>query len=49
MILVTGFATVSQITNHCQISRCIKIFFTVELLIVTSQISVININDPRKH
>jgi len=25
MLLVTGFATVSQIANHCQIRCCIKI------------------------
>jgi len=26
MLLVTGFATVAQISNHCQISCCITKF-----------------------
>jgi len=46
MLLVAGFATVSQIANHCQLSRCIIKFVEVELTNVTSQDYVINMNDP---
>jgi len=49
MLLVTGFATVSQIAIHYQLSCCIIKFVTVELTNVTSQDYVININDPWKH
>jgi len=46
MLLVTEFATISQITNHCQIPCCIIKFATPELTSVTSQGFVKNVNDP---
>jgi len=52
MLLVTGFATVSQIANHhFHISRCIIKFCyaTLELTNVTSQDCVKNSNDPWKY
>ena len=44
MLLVTGFATVSQIANHCQLSCYITKFVALELTNVTSQVHVINFN-----
>jgi len=48
-LLATGFATVSQIANHCQIPRCITKFVTIELTNVTSQGYIININHMWKY
>jgi len=49
MLLVTGFATVLQIANHCQIPGCIIKFVTLELTNMTSQDYIINITDPWKY
>jgi len=46
LLQVTGFASVSQFANHCQISRCIISFVTHESTNGTSQDDVLNINDP---
>jgi len=45
MLLVTGFATVSQIANRCQFVAS-QSFVALELTNVTSNDYVININDP---
>jgi len=49
MLLVAGFATVSQIVNHCQVPYCIINFGTVESTNMMSQDYVININDMWKY
>jgi len=50
MLLVTGFATVSQIANHYQLYHAASLsFVTREIRIVTSHDYVININDPWKY
>ena len=49
MLLVTGFATVSQIANHCHLSCYIINFVTLELTSLTPQDYVICINEPWKY
>jgi len=49
MLQATGFATVLQIANHCQISCYITKFVNLELTNLTSQGYVKHINGPWKY
>ena len=49
LVLMTVFATVSQIANHCKYHVASQSFVTVELTNVTSQDYAININDMGKY
>jgi len=48
MLLVNGFATVSQIVNHCQMPCFIKKLRYSGINVVMSQDYVINFNDSWK-